>query len=321
MRIPKTFGQRKRTKKSNEAMRKYFLIFEGDQTEVQYFEGINNYRNEIGISPLIEIKPLLRSYTEKGWSNPKKLLNRLIEYVNENTTKTMTVHSFSSIVVDFLLEENLISKKSLYGADDIFQILLYYFYDKYKKKASDPIENFKKASQEAVFCLRKKVNIITAVDTLSHYLKNQHITYAEGFDKICLIVDRDKESFVSYPHNDQYEYVKNTCKAKGYGFYLTNPCFEFWLLLHFDIVFKIDEKKLLENPKVTSKKTYAEHQLKKVLPKYKKNNIQFPILKDRIDTAIKNEKFFCEDIDQLKNNIGSNIGLLLTELKNESKIT
>ena len=35
---------------------------------------------------------------------------------------------------------------------------------------------------------------------------------------------------------------------------LTNSCFEFWLLLHFDKVFELEQNKLLENPKVTAKK-------------------------------------------------------------------
>ncbi len=315
MRIQKPFGQRKRIKTSSEAVKKYFLVFEGDETEVQYFEGIHLHRDEIGISPLIEIRPLLRSYNEQGWSNPKKLLNRVMEYIDEGKTGILTVNSFINKVVDYLLENQLISNKSLYNADDIYHILLQYFRTKERKKESDPIENIEQASQKAMLCLKKKVNIVKAVDTLSNYLKNQNITYAEGFDKVCLIVDRDKHSFVSYPNNDQYEYVKNTCEAYGYGFYLTNPCFEFWLLLHFDEVLDMNPNKLLENPKVTSKRRYAEEELRKVLPGYQKNDIQFQILKNRINNAIKNEKFFCEDIDGLKSNIGSNIGLLITELK------
>ena len=36
---------------------------------------------------------------------------------------------------------------------------------------------------------------------------------------------------------------------RNYGIYITNPCFEFWLLMHFDDVKELDPELLLENPK------------------------------------------------------------------------
>ena len=87
--------------------------------------------------------------------------------------------------------------------------------------------------------------------------------YAEGFDKICFIVDRDRESFVAHPENNQYKYVLDKCREKGFGFYLTNPCFEFWLLLHFDDAAILYQEKLLDNRKVTVKRRYTEHELRR----------------------------------------------------------
>lgn len=57
------------------------------------------------------------------------------------------------------------------------------------------------------------------VDDVPKIIKNRAITYAEGLDKICFIVDRDRESFVSHPENDQYRYVLNKCLEKGFGFF------------------------------------------------------------------------------------------------------
>ena len=72
------------------------------------------------------------------------------------------------------------------------------------------------------------------------------------------IIDRDRESFVSSSKNNQYKYVVEKCEEMGFGLYVTNPCFEFWLLLHFDKVFELDRDKLLENPKVTAKRRYCK---------------------------------------------------------------
>ena len=73
MREKKSFATRTRVHASDEVRKKYFLVFEGKNTEEIYFDAIDRNRNEIGISPIIDIVPVLRSYSEEGWSNPKKI--------------------------------------------------------------------------------------------------------------------------------------------------------------------------------------------------------------------------------------------------------
>lgn len=59
---------------------------------------------------------------------------------------------------------------------------------------------------------------------------------------------------------------------------VTNPCFEFWLLLHYDQVLNLNRDMLLENPKVSSKRRYTEHELRKLLKGYSKNNYDAELL-------------------------------------------
>ena len=96
---------------------------------------------------------------------------------------------------------------------------------------------------------------------------------------------------------------------------LTNSCFEFWLLLHFDKVFELEQNKLLENPKVTAKRRYVEQELRKILPGYGKGSYRAMEVIKHIDKAIENEKKFCEDVVMLKDKVGSNLGCLIEELK------
>lgn len=96
---------------------------------------------------------------------------------------------------------------------------------------------------------------------------------------------------------------------------MTNPCFEFWLLLHFDEVFCLDRDKLLENPQITSKRRYTEYELRKLLPGYTKSKYNVEALMSRVDKAVQNEKKFCEDIVKLEYEAGSNVGRLIEELK------
>lgn len=86
-------------------------------------------------------------------------------------------------------------------------------------------------------------------------------------------------------------------------------------MLHFDEVFTIDQSKMLINPKVTAKRNYAEDELKKLIPNYKKTRYDAELLVNRIEKAIENEKKFCEDIKELESSLGSNVGKLIVEMR------
>ncbi len=128
--------------------------------------------------------------------------------------------------------------------------------------------------------------------------------------KICFVVDRDKESFTE----QQYDYVVERCQEKEFGLYITNPCFEFWLLLHFPDAIELDKERLRENPAVSAKRRYAESELRRRIPGYRKSKYDALSLVRKIDTALLNQKYFCQDISGLKTKVGSNIG---TNKRNE----
>ena len=141
---------------------------------------------------------------------------------------------------------------------------------------------------------------------------SQDIIYIEGKDKIDLVIDRDRQNF----KEEQYDNVLDYCKRNNVNLYVSNPCFEFWILLHFDDIFDYDRKELFENRKVNSKKRYLEYILQTKIG-YMKNDIKFDSLKDKIINAINNEKSFEENVVNLKHNLGSNVGLLVSELINK----
>lgn len=85
--------------------------------------------------------------------------------------------------------------------------------------------------------------------------------------------------------------------------------------LHFDEVFALDMEKVKTNVRVTEKRKYTEDELRKLVPGYKKNNIQFQVFVSRIDKAISNEKQFAEELSDLKVTVGSNVGKLITQLR------
>jgi len=72
MREKRTFAERTQVFASDKTLKKYFLVYEGSETEAIYFDAVSSLREKMKINPLIEIIPIIRSYSEDGWSNPKK---------------------------------------------------------------------------------------------------------------------------------------------------------------------------------------------------------------------------------------------------------
>lgn len=314
MREKKSFAERTKTRDTDEVKKKYFLVYEGYKTEELYFEEVVANRNKIGINPLIELVPVVRSYSEIGWSNPKKILDRMIINLKESNTGTISYETLLNWIMDFLNEEGILTT-SRKRAKSFWQTLQWICEEILQVKLTDTISDSEQDCQRIMEYFNHEMQIDTLVNDVPRIIENRAIIYEEGFDKICFIVDRDKDSFVSHENNNQYAYVIEKCREKGFGFYLTNPCFEFWLLLHFDDVENLDKEKLLENPKVNAKRHYTEQELKNRMNNYKKSSYDTGWFVNRINTAIKNEKKYCEDEIKLEHSLGSRVGVLIEEMR------
>ena len=310
MRESRTFAERTRVLKTDETVRKFYLVFEGSDTESIYFDAVKSMREQIRINPLIELIPIIRSFSEEGWSNPKKILDRVIENLRESKEHSMSYESLLNRIIDYLYDIKAIANGRVM-ARSIWKTMQSACTEVLNKSLADMVEDVEDACNILITSIIKEYEIENVVGDISEIIKDSGLTYSEGFDKICLIVDRDRDSFVSTPDNNQYKYVSEKCKEMGFEFYVTNPCFEFWLLLHFDEVLGLDREKLLQNPKVTAKRRYTEDALHKIYPRYRKSYYNAEIFVRNIDRAIENEKQFCEDIAQLEYSVGSNIGNMI----------
>ncbi len=314
MREKRTFAERTRLFTSDKTLRKYFLVYEGSETEAIYFEAVDSLRDNIKISPLIKLIPIIRSYSEDGWSNPKKILDRVIKNLEESRTNHITYETLLNRIMDYFCESSIISTSKA-QARSIWKAMCRICEEKCLKKLDSYVDDIDKNCSLILNTLQEEYDLPHVLSDISNIIKEGGFTYAEGFDKICLIIDRDRESFVSSSKNNQYKYVADKCEEMGFGLYVTNPCFEFWLLLHFDKVFELDRDKLLENPKVTAKRRYVEQELRRICPGYKKTSYRAEELVKDINHAIDNEKKFCEDIVNLENSLGSNIGKLIMDMR------
>lgn len=182
---------------------------------------------------------------------------------------------------------------------------------------SDIVENLNETCKQFAVYFKEASTIDALVDNVPRIIENRAITYDENVDKICFIFDCDRDSFVAHSGKNQYEDVLNICRKRKFGFYLTNPCFEFWLLLHCDDISDLDEDMLLDNPKVRAKRRYTEQKLREKMPKYRKSVYDTNWFIERINIAIKNEKNYCENEEELEHSVGSRVGILIQELRGE----
>lgn len=310
MREKRNFAERAKALTSDEVKKKYFLVYEGKDTELLYFDAVNELKDDIKLNPLIELVPIVRSYSEDGWSNPKKIVDRMIQNIRESQSGTVSYESLLNWMMEYFEDEGyIVNNRTL--AKNIWKTLKWICGEKLGVSLDEPVPDFIAVSNKIFEYLNKETEFCNLMQDIGEIVNYGNFTYVEGLDKICFIVDRDKGSFTS----EQYDYVVEQCKNKKFGLFLTNPCFEFWLLLHFSDVMALDRKKLLENCQVTSKHKYTEHELRKRIPRFKKSKYNAICLVKNIDTAIMNEKAFSEDIEALKLKVGSNIGLLIQEMR------
>ncbi len=311
MREKRTFGERAKTRNSDMPRVKYFLVMEGTRTEPIYFNTLTQKQNKttLGISSLIDIVEVERTIGEKNWSNPKQLLDRVLLKLEESSTGQKTYGTLLDAIKDcFKNDEYLQKRKNL--INDFILLLQDYIKTNLGKKLDDVIQNIEvEVNKIRTYFEKERPRMVALIaSNLDESLEEQEITYDPEIDVICLIVDRDKNDFTE----EQYMYVQDTCLKNNIQLYVSNPFFEFWLLLHFNGVLSFKGRSIENDSEI---KKAIEKELKKVLHGYKKERYDAQTLIGRIDSAIENEKEFCEKIPELKNVLGSNVGKLIEELR------
>ncbi len=290
----------------NEAMKempKYFLIYEGEITEPMYFNGIMVNREKLAINQSLSLISVLRSLEEASKSHPKYALKIANDIKSQSIEKIISKENLYNSIVDFIKKENIPNKEELINIAN-----------SYINNYANDLINISEIDNIILDIYKDDVFINIASEIIS-YLEYQRdiLDYNSEIDVINLIVDRDKGSFKS----EQYDSLLKECKKNNIKIYVSNPCFEVWLLMHFEEFDKLDFDKLLENKRVNSSKKarkYSDKMLSDIIG-YDKTNLNFSIFVDKIDKAIIREKNYCEDVKELKNKVGSNVGLLIESMR------
>lgn len=283
---------------------KYFLIYEGEVTEPMYFNGIKVNREKLAINQSLNLISVLRSLEDENKSHPKYALKIASDIKNQSTQNIINKENLYKSIVDFLKNEDMANKEELINIAKT-----------YIENYANDLININEIDNIVTDIYKDDV-FKTVVSDIIRYLDYQKIIldYNPEIDVINLIVDRDQGSFKP----DQYDNLVNECRKNKIKLYISNPCFEVWLLMHFEEFDRLDFDKLLENKRVNPSKSarkYSDKMLSDIIG-YDKSNLKFEIFIDKINEAIKREKNYCEDVEGLKTKVGSNIGILVENMRN-----
>lgn len=283
MSLPYRLGSSSLFVRSNEdtiePKRVVFLSAEGTLTEVNYFKYIERYRTQLGIDAIVHIEILRKHDTN---SDPDNVLALLEEYVNFRDSE-MFEKEISSLNL-----QNYSSEFIRSYLDDASAI---------------PVK--KRRKFEAT--LRDERIDLLYLDFLSKYRGKE--------DAFGIVIDRDWRSHSA----DQMNRVIQKCREKNYLCYITNPCLEFWLLLHVsDVKSEYAEtlNKILDNEVDDKNNSFVSNLLhektgqRKCIQQKTFERFYLP----NIDVAIERAKCFAP-CDELLDKIGSNLGELFDLLR------
>lgn len=254
--------------------RMVILSVEGDQTERQYFEHLNNHLD----TSLIKVE-VLRHRRGDGYSDPEHVIDLLNEYM--------------------LLREGEVIP------EDLPQIFL----QKYSKEFIQKyLENDASLMHDERIEFQEELFVIGIDLEYRRYLK----TFTNENDFFGIIIDRDCQS-----HNRQLmEQCVKICDERGYKCFLSNPCFEFWLLLHLcNLKSEFSEgqlQELLINEKVSNNHTRTSLEVSKRA--HHNKYISATVFKTKylpnISSAIIQSKEFASTLPDLFDKMGTNISQL-----------
>lgn len=276
---------------------KFLIVSEGYATEPHYFQALAECREVSGISDTIDVVVLQRERFDAGVSDPVRMIDLLDDYMEALRSGRYTFNLMMEQICGHLPNPDselktiamercasMVDKEGFVkdpGA--VFAVLAQICSESYGKEVEDEPEELPE--------------------------------YREDIDRVCVVIDRDRDNRDA---SKMDEFLRR-CAQSGYVPYISNPCFELWLLMHFDEYDAMDRGKLLRNP-MDGTKRFTESELDRILRNmfkrgYKKTSFDAITFLQRTDEAISRSMTSCVDLYKLKSELGTNVGLLVKDMK------
>lgn len=274
-------------------LRIIFLSVEGNVTEQNYFSWLEKYREKLGIKTGVHVHPLRRGKRD-NFSAPAQVLELLEEYIE-------------------IRESDILP-------DRMRKVIPTKYTDAFVQQYMKDPDSVDKDKKEQFEMLLKQVGI----DLEYQFFVKE---YQGQDDLFGVVIDRDYNTHTVMQLNE----IRKQCIEKGYHFFITTPCFEFWLLLHLVDVkkqYKGDIQKFRDNEKKTNKHTFTSLQVsehaghskkisEKIFRQYYLNHIDYAISQTKKSFSTDVEELIGTDEteDSKKGKLGSNLPELFKLLR------
>lgn len=274
-------------------LRIIFLSVEGNVTEQNYFSWLEKYREKLGIKTGVHVHPLRRGKRD-NFSAPAQVLELLEEYIE-------------------IRESDILP-------DRMRKVIPTKYTDAFVQQYMKDPDSVDKDKKEQFEMLLKQVGF----DLEYQFFVKE---YQGQDDLFGVVIDRDYNTHTVMQLNE----IRKQCIEKGYHFFITTPCFEFWLLLHLVDVkkqYKGDIQKFRDNEKKTNKHTFTSLQVsehaghskkisEKIFRQYYLNHIDYAISQTKKSFSTDVEELIGTDEteDSKKGKLGSNLPELFKLLR------
>ena len=274
-------------------LRIIFLSVEGNVTEQNYFSWLEKYREKLGIKTGVHVHPFRRGKRD-NFSAPAQVLELLEEYIE-------------------IRESDILP-------DRMRKVIPTKYTDAFVQQYMKDPDSVDKDKKEQFEMLLKQVGI----DLEYQFFVKE---YQGQDDLFGVVIDRDYNTHTVMQLNE----IRKQCIEKGYHFFITTPCFEFWLLLHLVDVkkqYKGDMQKFRDNEKRTNKHTFTSFQVsehaghskkisEKIFRQYYLNHIDYAISQTKKSFSTDVEELIGTDetADSKKGKLGSNLPELFKLLR------
>ncbi len=272
-------------------IRSVFVTCEGYRTEINYMNALSESSEFLGMDPRINLVVLNRFSDENGLSDPLRVLDVSLDFLDWIRDRRLSVHLFTGAVLNNArvevwgpYREALAQALTSSGAAD-----------------GDGIITDLDAARDVASETLRDLGVGEVTMELPDYLFGDR-------DSLFVIVDRDKSKARTA---ERYAELLDGCRDADFHPIVTNPKFELWTLLHFE-----DSRDSLEavvNSRNPSKAVDRELEKRTVPSK----DYDFSELVKNLDVAMENSKRLTEDLQELEDSVGTNMPALVRHLRGE----